>query len=123
MSETARKPFNLQEALAGKPVVTRDGRKVLSIAQLPTLTTTRYTLFAHIDGDDYGKGFTADGLYIAGVTSSDDLFMAPNTLWLNLYRAEGALAFSGWPYKTEGEANEAAGPSRVGKAIPVVLED
>lgn len=75
MSKT---PFNLQDALAGDPVITRDGRKVLQIAQFPEAKT--FKLVAFIEGNTAVTLYMADGRYnVVDINSPLDLFMAPKT--------------------------------------------
>lgn len=69
--------FNLEEALAGKPVISRDGRKVLEIKIIDTVPdSSSYKLVVHFDG--------GHGLYSCGIDgkfgevdyeSANDLFM------------------------------------------------
>ena len=82
------KPFNLEKALAGDPVVTRDGKQVTDIAIFNSLNDKR-NLFAVIDGQFYQ--FTKNGSYIEyeKVEYCLDLFMAPKIVkksgWINIY--------------------------------------
>lgn len=79
------KPFNLQLALAGKPVVTRDGRKVAEIYHFKTLKSD-YTVHASIDG--YNREYTTEGMYYNnGSESVADLFMEEPVVekWVNIY--------------------------------------
>lgn len=65
-----RKPFNLEKALAGEPVVTRDGREVTGICNS---TFIHNPLEGRIDGErDLWK---IDGRYFEAVKSQLDLFM------------------------------------------------
>ena len=84
------KPFNLEEAKAGKPVCTRDGRDVRIIcfdkrdAQYPIVA-----LLSEI-------GIEAVALYHQnGKTgnSDKDLFMKPEkkTGWINIYKSDNSL--------------------------------
>lgn len=66
------KPFDMQAALNGAPVVTRSGRKVLSVE------FDSYPLSAKIEGDNYNyeDTFTVSGRkYGDCLESPDDLFM------------------------------------------------
>ena len=77
------KPFNLQEALAGKPVVTRDGRKVKIGAY--NHDADAYHVIGWIDG--FPEDWTKDGHYFHDERESDlNLFMAPETkdVWVVL---------------------------------------
>jgi hypothetical protein len=67
------KPFNLEEALAGKPVVTRDGRKVTEIHHLVTASSGNNKLIAVIGGSVYG--YNINGEYNSKINSACDLFM------------------------------------------------
>ena len=74
------KPFNLEQALKGKPVVTRDGRKVTDI--IVDERDGRYPIYAHVYED--GKLFetltyTIKGeFWFEGRENRADLFMAEN---------------------------------------------
>ncbi len=81
------KPFNLKEALAGKPVVTRDGREVTQLAFFPGVS--EYPVVAY-SGDKETDSYTAQGHFVKGGERRRDLFMASTekTVWVNLYRNE-----------------------------------
>ena len=82
------KPFNLEKALAGDPVVTRDGQQVTEIIILNTLNSNQ-NVFAVIDRKFYQ--FTKNGRYsrYENMDYCLDLFMAPKIVkksgWLNIY--------------------------------------
>lgn len=69
------KPFNLEEAKAGKPVCTRDGRRV----EILSFENPNYPILAKIffDKDDYEEfTFTESGTFlVAGKESEVDLMM------------------------------------------------
>lgn len=72
------KPFNLEAALAGEPVITRDGRKV---TQLRTFDTTlRRNVVGVIKFDEHRliMEWAEDGRRYAKVDQDIDLFMADN---------------------------------------------
>lgn len=81
-------PFNLERALAGDPVVTRDGRKVLQIAYFPNMTEDR-RVAVHIEGLNYLLVVSGNGICFLGekAEAEDDLFMASKTktYWVNVY--------------------------------------
>jgi hypothetical protein len=80
------RPFNLQEALAGKPVVTRDGKEVKQIAYFPDAKT--YPVVAYSSKDEVDT-YTEDGKFLTGtVEGSRDLFMVSTkkTGFVNIYR-------------------------------------
>ena len=78
------KPFNLQEALAGKPVVTKDGRKVTEIYHFNTAETT-HPVYACIDKHVYI--FREEGTFYDNYPSHLDLFMEEPIIegWVNIY--------------------------------------
>jgi endonuclease YncB( thermonuclease family) len=70
------KPFNLEAALRGEPVVTRDGRKVNQVTKFD-VAPGHDSVVAVIDGRVLS--FNGDGCYSA-VESQSDLFMAERTI-------------------------------------------
>jgi len=114
------KPFNLEAAKRGEPLVTRDGRKATYVGYVEGIN---YPLVVHIDGNadvnvasKEGRAFHALG------DSLNDLFMAPKkrTVWVNLY---GGTAIAGH-YPNEHIANCQAASNRVGgRAWPLEIEE
>ncbi len=79
------KPFNLEEAKAGKPIVTRDGRKAKFIAHVPEAGEP-YRLIALVDGNRSPSAYCDDGRPYSP-QNHHDLFMAeeekkPVVRWL-----------------------------------------
>ena len=74
------KPFNLDEALAGKPVATRDGKRVLKIGviQVPEWFTGQgsFPVVACVEGMVHMPSFTTQGSYFCDRKSPHDLCMA-----------------------------------------------
>lgn len=114
------KPFNLQEALAGKPVVTRDGRKISRVVHFPEASPGWRVVVLAGTGV---FGTTESGSYCVDVESnSHDLFMASEKKegWVNVYPAAGRLhnylaGFSSYDgsvpthiFKTEADARKHA---------------
>ena len=133
------KPFNLERALAGDPVVTRSGSKVQRIVHWPEVTADHCRVVALVDGSV--QTFHEDGIFfpISDATTyrqtdlatyrQMDLMMAPRkrTVWVNLYRADyedGKCSFGG-AHKTEQLADDFAGDAvRVGnRAYPIEIEE
>lgn len=104
------KPFNLEEAKAGKPVCTRDGNAVRIIC---FDARQSYPIVALVHGggaDDEEEvmQFSDTGLFnYHEPTHCNDLFMAPvkKTVWINLYSAG---AHSPFPSDTTYESEEKA---------------
>lgn len=80
------KPFNLEEALAGKPVVTRDGGKVVEIKKMEAdFPRCLAVLFIEPCGGKRGLFYTKDGKY--ATTDHDyDLLMEQETHIVNGYK-------------------------------------
>jgi hypothetical protein len=71
------KPFDLEKALAGAPVVTRDGREILYIHHHPEALND-YQVVAFIKDQSAADYFCADGKFSSEITreTNNDLFMA-----------------------------------------------
>lgn len=112
------KPFNLERALAGDPVVTRGGWKALKILDSGLDIHMRYIALFE-DGstetyDEHGRYFgTDEEAYI-------DLFMAPKKrkVWVNFYAAGGA----DW-FETEELAKSKSSKYYIAIAVPVEIEE
>lgn len=77
-------PFNLERALAGDPVVTREGKQVAEIHYFKTVNS----LYAVID--NLLISFYTCGNYSLNKEYPDDLFMAPKTkkLWIGVSKMQ-----------------------------------
>lgn len=85
-------PFDLQRALAGDKVVTRDGREVTQLFMLKLERSNE--LVGVVSGGAFF--WSCSGCYWESGRSSDlDLFMAPKTVksWVNFYSEGDARAF------------------------------
>lgn len=102
------KPFDLEEALNGAPVITRDGREVTEIYCFET-SGSKYTVYACIDGQVYP--YVANGKYFFNgeTESKDDLFMGQPVLinWVNVYCNKEYIFLSS-TYPSEEKAMESA---------------
>ena len=116
---TKCKPFDLERALAGDKVVTRDGREVTEIHQFKTLYNKINTVAVVISGNIYL--FTEKGEYNVNRSSGYDLFMAPKTnkfeAWVNVYSYGIACV----TYNSEREAIDCAGTNYI-KTIKIETE-
>lgn len=101
------KPFDLQKALAGEPVVTRDGRPV-KIAGINPDAKDLYKVVGWLDG--ITAGWCIDGKDYLDGQNPKDLFMATKTVkkegWVNLYK--GGQHRHGSIFSTEDEAKKYA---------------
>ncbi len=103
------KPFDLQAALRGEPVVTKDGRKVLTIVHWDfPWVKDKFKVTALIDGEEIAKDYDQNGRMINHETDSKYyLFMAPRTkkLWIAVENKmlENDTHFSSCAYNTKQE--------------------
>jgi hypothetical protein len=94
--------FNLERALAGEPVITRDGHEVYELVKFDRVKS--YPIAGIIDG--LLHRWTIDGKEFGHNSdeSSLDLFMKPkeNAIWVNVYkdRDSGSL-FIGQAHREE----------------------
>lgn len=96
------KPFNLEKALAGEPVLTRDGR---AVTQLHKFNIEKaYPLRAVLDGEVVA--FAIDGASSLLGESSLDLFMAEPERWVNVYWNDRHGIYNGAIYNSEEQAKQ-----------------
>lgn len=90
------KPFNLEQALKGKPVVTRNGRKVTNI--VVDEKDGRYPIYAHVYENDKlfeNLTYTIKGEYwFEGRENGADLFMADDQPQITPATRERFVLFS-----------------------------
>ena len=97
------KPFNLEAALQGKPVVTRDGEPVKIAGYNPD--AGKYHQLVGWIGED-SCSWTDNGEYLPKEDHVSDLFMLADTvtLWVNVYEVDGSIETGTLTYDTEEEA-------------------
>lgn len=97
------KPFDLQKAMAGEPVVTRDGRSYKFGAYNPE-ADKGFELIGWISG--IGKLHYSSGKYRSSYETDSDLFMAAKTqkVWVNLWRGVSSGYIYTYEHKTERDA-------------------
>jgi len=69
------KKFNLEKALAGKPVVTRNGKKITELHLFKSAELIQ-PLYGIIEGDEDVLAWTRNGIYNPTKDTFWDLFMA-----------------------------------------------
>ncbi len=89
-------PFDLQRALAGDAVVTRDGRPVLQVLHFDKVPREHLYCVAalvidnpdEMNEDGSIETFGINGEYELGSENDEDLFMVPKTktYWANVYQ-------------------------------------
>ena len=99
------KPFNLEEALAGKPVVTRDGRKV-KIAGYNPESADILMVVGWVD--NLVETWSSEGRYTESGDGGFDLFMAPETkdVWVLLWSIKGRDDISSVAFQDEDSAKK-----------------
>ena len=112
MSEKAinLKSFNIDEAKAGKPVCTRDGRKARIICFDRKSETPITVLVTEINGIEAVYSYPNNGIWDSPEnTNGCDLMMLPEKkeMWINIYRGTTRLVPGGYLYDTEEEAKDA----------------
>jgi hypothetical protein len=107
------KPFNLEKALAGDPVVTREGQQVTEIFLCKTANKTESSVVFVCNGKVYAT--TVNGNF-DGFASSHDLFMAPKIVkksgWLNVY-PNNTVGYTVHPTKESADINKCDISNRV----------
>ena len=109
------KPFNLEQAKAGKPLVTRDGRKARYLGVLEAaLRLPLIAAVSNASGSEQAVMFTIDGNYCLDrpLEHCNDLFMEPEvvTKWINVFvtSIEGKYYSDTRVFDTEDDAVLAA---------------
>lgn len=101
------KKFNLQEAKAGKPVCTRDGKNARIIC-FDRKNLDNYPIVALVDNNGYEAHYyyTNKGNFKSYAEDSLDLFMAPekHVGWVNIYGGERGDRLPSNIFNTEEEA-------------------
>lgn len=106
------KPFDLEAAKRGEPVITKDGRSARIICFDRLDWQDHHLLVALIkkcDGTEIVDTFSDDGLCFDERGHINDLYMAPKkiTKWMNI-DSRDSLYFNGALCATEEEANRCA---------------
>jgi hypothetical protein len=92
------KEFNLLQALEGKPVITRDGKKVTQITKFDDVTITKYSICGVVEGSLENWNINGEYNVMKDTIDSLDLFMAEETktIWINVWKhfKDGSLSAS-----------------------------
>ncbi len=120
-----RKPFNLERALAGDPVVTREGRKVIRITHFPESMIIDYRLVVLLENQNLPDFYCENGNYRRDDGETPfDLFMAPRTetRWFNHYSNGTSEGYANEQHCRK-EAEEWTGPgAMLAIAVPMEVE-
>jgi len=117
------KPFALEAAKRGEPIVCRDGTPAKFIAYVPEARPA-YRVVVLVD--DLVAAKCADGRHWPDSDSNNDIFMAPKkrTVWVVLYPGCGPRGAALY-FNTQEEAEAQVVLSRVigGKVWPLEIEE
>jgi hypothetical protein len=99
--------FDLEKALNGAKVVTRDGREVTQLTKFET--SDIMTIYGVVDGEVYGWDKNGTYGYPSLFDNDNELFLAvePESIWVNVYCHKGKLQIVGTPHNslTQAKAN------------------
>ena len=114
------KPFNLEKALSGEPIVTRDGRKITDFYYFKNIKT-KFPIIVQIENSTSVDHYTIKGTWAEDFnTTNPDLFMADTEKWVNVYyNKEKDLAFCSETYESEIEARTGSLPTHYITTIQV----
>ena len=106
-TKQSHKPFNLQAALEGAPVMTMQGDKVIRIVHFPEATRENARVIALLENGAV-ISCCENGKYYENNESTYDLVMAPTTKtgWVNVFIGEFNTYFASRVYTTYEEAVE-----------------
>ena len=105
------KEFDLEQAKAGKPVYTRDGRKARIICFDRKDNTPIVALIECVNHAEILQCVHNDGKCFHYDTSNNDLMMLPEKKegWVNVYKGVDGVTFSKHPYTSKDEAIKKSG--------------
>ena len=83
------KEFNLEEALNGAKVVTRDGREVTQLTKFKSIE--EHCLYGVLEDEIHS--WHKNGTFYKHTKNNTDLFLAvePKKFWVNMYRNHGEV--------------------------------
>lgn len=120
------KPFDLEKALAGHPLSTRDGRKVLDFHYFKDAYQDYkiYGLVENADKSNFLESYSIDGKCNGSEDNPRDLFLVTTkkTYWVNVYR-DGERINTGLAYESEEEAKINANYPLILKTISFTVEE
>lgn len=93
--------FNLEEAKAGHPVCTRDGRKARIVCYDMKITIDHFPLLVLVENDGIEQGFAYNEQghrpYTDGDNDPNDIMMVSvkHEGWVNIYRDTSGITYTG----------------------------
>ena len=124
------KPFNLEKAKAGKPVVTSDGRPARIICWDKEDCDGQWVIVALVKNQgvhEFAQEYTISGRARIGIRGLD-LVMATveRTVYINFWESHNGGLCSSWPFESEVDARNATFGSKAeytNIAVPVVIQE
>lgn len=89
------KPFDLEKAKAGEPIITREGESATFVAYIPECASG-HRLIVYIHGRETTTDYFDSGKFLNGGENLLDLFMAPKKIkrWVNVFSEERYVAYT-----------------------------
>jgi hypothetical protein len=119
------RPFNLEEALAGKPVVMRNGDRVKAVYFIKELENQKVLAVIDFDGDQGYDFYSENGKFLIGENESEyDLFMyeEPKTYYTNIYLADNSKLYAGtFLFSSRREAEDAGKNNNYYKTVEITI--
>lgn len=111
------KPFDLQVALSGKPVQTRDGRKVIEIKLMEKARANTMSVVVVYEGGEVQR-YNPDGNWLKGgvMPHPSDLVMAPNVAYTLLWQRKDSTIYLGSSWDTLEKAEQAVANALAGNS-------
>jgi hypothetical protein len=110
------KEFDLEKALAGSRIVTKEGKEVKSLSFMPDLTEDEFKLVGVVGGEMYR--WTTEGISV-DEDDAYDLYLASERCeaWINVYRnSKGGVEFGNKIYRSSTDAED-SGKSGINKYV------
>lgn len=126
MTTKQYKPFDLEAAKAGAPIVCRSGHKARFVGHVSELYDQKVIVI--LDGCDYVTYYYDNGRYALSHVSGHDLLMAPTkrTVYVNLYspqttHGDGMEAVA-TVYDDKDTAIRLSNSGHIAVAVPIEIE-
>jgi hypothetical protein len=91
------KPFDLEKAKSGHPLITRDGRKVRFLGTVNNKIYPLVIAYEDSVGEEHVYPIALNGSFNGHSRDDRDLFLAPNkkTGWVNIYENHNGEPYTG----------------------------
>lgn len=124
------KPFDLEAALAGDAIITREGASAKFVAYLPECAPdSQLAVTVRLPGFKYAMKYRyrTDGKWVDSEDHPLDLFMVPKTVtrWVNVHKSRFTSGYSTGEttYLTEQEAKDSIIKNTYIKTLQITFEE